>query len=364
MNINLDLLCDSSRKSFVLNENTPLNFGRLRTDHIFLMDYQDSNWLNPRIVPYDKLSVSPGCMAIHYGQSIFEGAKAFLHDDNHVYGFRIDQNFKRLNQSAEILSMPAIPIEMQLAGLRALIQVDKQWMPTQPGSSMYIRPFMFATDDDFAVRPSETYTFGIILSPSGSYYPNGISKAITLLISETYHRAVKGGTGNAKAAGNYAASLRAQSQAKQHGADQVLYLDSTNTYLEEVGAMNHFHITADNELIIPTFTDTILESITSRSILELSKVIQSEIGLVPNQQTIKKDAFLQGIDDKYILEAGGFGTAAVATSVGKYLLESGRSYTVGNGLVGTKTKQIYSLYNAIQQGKHSAPAGWLEKLSD
>ncbi|WP_417763387.1 branched-chain amino acid aminotransferase [Shewanella sp.] len=334
-----------------------VGFGRLRTDHMFLMDYYDGEWRDPRIVPYGPFELAPGAMALHYGQSIFEGAKAFMHDDGEIYAFRINKNAERLNRSADILCIPNIAEADQQQAIQALLDVDRLWFPMQDGACLYIRPFIFATEDRLSVSPSTRYTFCVVVSPSGAYYGKDLS-AIRLLISKKYHRAVPGGTGASKASGNYAASLRAGRAAAEAGAAQVLYLDSTNTYLEEAGAMNHFHILKDGTVIIPEFTDTILRSITSQSIIELAPTLGCDV----RQETIKLDDFIAGIEAGEIVEAGGFGTAAVVSPVGSYIFEDGRVVTVADGQVGANVKRIYDTYTAIQRGHHQAPTGWLQKV--
>ncbi|MGB0986862.1 MAG: branched-chain amino acid aminotransferase [Pseudoalteromonas spongiae] len=363
MNIDYQLLSPELRRTAPLEQCDNLGFGQQRTDHIFLMDYKDGQWIAPRIVPYQALQLAPGAMALHYGQSVFEGAKAFLHQDNEIYTFRLDKNCQRLNVSASILSMPSVPEDMQMSAIHALLDVERLWMPRANGASMYIRPFLFATEDNLSVRASNSYTYAVMLSPSGSYYPKGMTTSLKLLISNTYHRAVSGGTGAAKAAGNYAASLRAQKQAASFSADQVLYLDASNTYLEEVGAMNHFHITKSGHLVIPEFTDTILKSITSQSILALAARLSDELGLKPIQQKIALTDFLDDIKSGEIIEAGGFGTAAVTASVGHYILENGEHYTVGNGEIGELTLALHQFYSDMQQGRINAPSGWLQKVA-
>ena len=269
MEISLNLLPESERRHSVLKGMDSLPFGKLRCDHMFVMDYANKEWSNPRIVPYGDFSVPPGAIALHYGQAIFEGAKAFRHEDGEIYTFRFEKNAERLNRSADIMCMPHVPVDMQVQGLMRLLDIEREWCPTIPESSLYIRPFLFATEDALGVKPSDKFTYCIMLSPSGPYYAGGFNKTVTLLITEQFHRATPGGTGAAKAAGNYAASLRAQLFAQSKGAAQVLYLDASNTYLEEVGAMNHFHVMRDGSVVIPEFTDTILQSITSESVLEL-----------------------------------------------------------------------------------------------
>ncbi len=358
MNIAYLLKPKSQRRNEQLKPSQNLPFGQLRTDHMFIADYEDGKWQNARIVPYEPLSISPGAIALHYGQALFEGAKAFMHQDNEIYTFRIDKNATRLNRSAQILCMPSIDEEFQIKAIHALIDVDRLWFPLQEGASLYIRPFMFATEDSLGVHPSKSYRFAVILSPSGPYYPGGFTKPIRLLITKQFHRAVSGGTGESKAAGNYAASLRAGEFAKKFGASQVLYLDAQNKYIEEAGAMNHYHIEKDGTVVIPEFTDTILRSITSESIIEL----QASLSLKVIQKKVTLDEFIDKIKQKEIVEAGGFGTAAVVSPVGEYVFEDNSVLTVGDGNIGEYSKRIYNYYTGIQTGKIQAPNGWLKKV--
>jgi len=255
------------------------------------------------------------------------------------------------------MCMPNIPIKDQMQAIHALIDVDRGFCPSEKGESLYIRPFMFATEDSLGVKESSTYTFCVILSPSEAYYSNGFTNPIKLLISKYYHRAVSGGVGSAKAAGNYGASLRAARHAKSLGADQVLYMDSTNSYIEEAGSMNHFHI-IDGGLIFPNFTDTILKSITAQSMIE----INNKLGINVKQETITLDNFLEGLRTKDIIEAGGFGTAAGVTAVGAYILEDKSEIIVGDGNIGDVTRKMYDMLTGIQSGKITAPDGWLQKV--
>lgn len=361
MDFKYDLLPDSKRRQTPISDEYKdgfLSFGQLRSDHMFLMEYDDGVWKDARIVPYGPFQIAPGAIALHYGQSLFEGAKAFVHEDGEIYTWRVDKNAERLNRSGEILCMPPVPVDIQVEAIHRLIDVERKWCPNMDQASLYIRPFMFATEDAFGVRPSKKYIFSVLLSPSGPYYSGGFKEAITLLVTEKFHRAVPGGTGAAKAAGNYAASMRAAEYAHDKGAVQVLYLDSTNQYIEEVGSMNHFHITKDNKIVIPEFTDTILRSITSESIIELGK----ETGFDVVQERIKLDEFIKQVEAGEVVEAGGFGTAAVVSPVGKYIFDDGREVVVGNGKVGDKIKSIYEKYTKMQTGKAPAPEGWLKKV--
>ncbi len=355
MNIRYDLLPKAKRGTPPAKVE---DFGNLRTDHMFLMNYKDGAWQDPRIVPYGPIEMMPGAIALHYGQTIFEGAKAFMHADGELYAFRFDENAKRLNHSADVLMMPPADEALQMEGLCRLLDVERAWCPTEPESSMYIRPFIFATQDKLGVMPSNQYTYCIMLSPSGPYYKGGFSKAIRLLISSKYHRAVAGGTGTAKAGGNYAASLKPAAQAYKMGAQQVLYLDASNTYLEEAGAMNHYHVLKDGTFIIPAFNDSVLKSITSLSVLELAKTGK----IKARTETIALKDFLEGLKAGAITEAGGFGTAAVVSPVGSYLLEDGSVINVGDGQIGPHSRALYDLYTGMQTGRLPAPAGWLKKI--
>ncbi|MDR2050986.1 MAG: branched-chain amino acid aminotransferase [Deltaproteobacteria bacterium] len=333
-------------------------FGKIRTDHMFVADYRDGAWRDPRITPYGPFALPPGAACLHYGQTLFEGAKAFRHADGEVYVWRFDENMKRLNHSASVLMMPEVPEELQLEGLLRLIDLERGWCPEKPECSLYIRPLMFAVQDMLAVKPSKTYIFCIMLSPSGPYYAGGFDKAITLLITGRYHRAVSGGTGTAKCAGNYAASLRPAGHAANAGAEQVLYLDASNTYLEEAGSMNHFHVLADGTFVIPQFNDSVLRSITSLSVLELA----AQGRLRARQEKIALKNFVEGLRSGEIIEAGGLGTAAVISPVNRYLFEDGSSLIVGDGKIGRHSRDLYELYSRMQFGSVPAPEGWLRRV--
>lgn len=355
MEISYQLLDKSKRKT---PPSSVTSFGSIRTDHVFLADYADGLWQNARIAPYAPMPLYPGAMCLHYGQTIFEGAKAFRHADGELYLFRGDMNAKRLNHSAAVTMMPAFPEDLFMDGLMRLLDVDRAWCPKEPESSMYIRPFMFATEDHLGVRPSKKYTFCIMLSPSGPYYSGGFNHAVTLLITKKYHRAVSGGTGTAKTGGNYVASLVPAEYAYKHNASQVLYLDAANERLEEVGSMNHYHVMKDGTFIIPEFNDSILRSITSVSVLELAAQ-----GIIKaRQEVIHLDTFLNAIKSGDIIEAGGFGTAAVISPVNKYLMEDGSEITVGDGSIGKHSRALYELYTDIQNGRKPAPKGWLRQV--
>ena len=356
MKIRYQLKPAAVRRTAPFRPEGPLSFGQLRTDHMFLMDFVDGAWKDPRIVPYGPFAIDPGAVVLHYGQEIFEGAKAFKHADGEIYAFRIDQNAARLNRSAPGVCMPTIPVEDQVQAILALLDVERLWFPEQEGASLYIRPFMFGNQDSLGVKPSNRYVFCVFLSPSGPYYPAGFTKPIKLLISRRFHRAAPGGTGALKTGGNYAASLMAGEVAHEQGASQVLFLDTTDTFIEEAGAMNHFHVTRQGRLVIPSFTDSILRSITSESVLALGK---AALGVEVGQERIKLSEFLEGLRTGEITEAGGFGTAAVVSPVGAYVFEDGREAPVGTGAIGPVTRQVYEVVSGIQHGRRPAPVGWL-----
>ncbi len=356
MEIRYDLKPRSERRKAPFHPDGPLPFGQLRTDHMFLMDYEEGRWVDPRIVPYGPLSLPPGAVVLHYAQEIFEGAKAFLHDDGEIHAFRIDKNAARLNRSAGGVLIPPVPEDDQVQAVLSLLDVDRLWAPHQDGASLYIRPFVFGTQDSLGVKPSSTYTFCVFLSPSGPYYPAGFREPVKLLVTRRFHRAAPGGTGAFKTGGNYAASLMAGHVAHEHHASQVLFLDVTDTYIEEAGAMNHFHVTRDGELVIPTFTETILRSITSESVLQLG---ERHLGVKVKQARIPVEAFLDGIRSGAVSEAGGFGTAAVVSAVGSYVFDDATELRVGDGNIGPHTRKVYEVLTGIQRGKRPAPEGWL-----
>ena len=356
MNITYQLLDEAKRSSLPQNDTLP--FGALRTDHMFVAEYKNHEWQDARIIPYGPFELMPGAVVLHYGQCIFEGAKAFLHPDGEIYTFRTDQNISRFNHSAEILCMPEMPEDLFREGMTRLIDVERKWCPSIPESSLYVRPFMFGTQDTLGVKSSNSYIFCIMLSPSGPYYPGGFSKPVKLLITQKFHRAVSGGTGTAKCGGNYASSLRAADYAHSHGASQVLYLDASNQFIEEVGTMNHYHVLKDGTFIIPEFNDSILRSVTSISVLELA---QKGI-LKARTEHIRVDEFLNMVKSGEITEAGGLGTAAVVSPVGSYLLENGEEITVGDGSIGKHSRALYEMYSNMQIGKAPAPEGWLAQV--
>lgn len=360
MNIDYQLETGPKLRKTPFVPDGPLGFGKARSNHMFLMDFSEGQWHDARIVPYGPMpNIMPGAVCLQYGQEIFEGIKAFKHPDNELYTFRIMENARRLNHSADIMCMPHIPIEDQITAVHTLLDVDRLWYPDQEGAALYIRPFMIGTEDSVQVHESATYTFGVFLSPSGAYYPQGFNDTIPLLITKRFHRAVRGGTGSAKAGGNYGGTLRPAALAKSWGAKQVLYLDEANVFIEEAGAMNHYHVTRDGTVVIPEFTETILKSVTATSMIELS----DRLGHKVIQESITLDEFIDGVRSGDIVEAGGLGTGAGVAPVGRYIFDDGSEpIIVGNGKIGEVSRNMYDLLTGIQRGKLSAPKDWLQPV--
>lgn len=338
-----------------LEEN--LGFGKLFTNHMFIMDYKEGQgWHDPRIVPYGPISHDPAAMVFHYGQAVFEGMKAFRTENDDVVLFRPDQNAKRLNRSSERLSIPQIDEEFVVRAIQELVRVDAAWVPKKNGSSLYIRPFVIATEAILGVRPSMQYSFIIIMSPVDAYYDEGL-QPINILVESYYARSVQGGTGNAKVAGNYAASLKAQMLAKEHNCAQVLWLDAIEKkYLEEVGSMNVF-FKINGEVVTPSLSGSILEGITRGSIIHLLK----EWGIPVSERKISIDDIVKAHADGTLEEAFGTGTAAVVSPIGS-LLWNGTPMVVNHGEIGELVERLYTTITGIQSGKLPDTFGWLLKV--
>lgn len=353
------------RESFIPEGRLP--FGELRSDHLFLMDYSDGKWHSPRIVPYGPYPKWPG--ANQYGQAIFEGSKVFKHGDGELYGFRLEENVARQNHSARLACIPEIPEDDQMQAIEALADVDRLWFPLDKdgapldGASLYVRPYVEATEDFLGVRPSKEYLYGVFLSPSGSYYPEGFNSAVTFYLTNKFKRVGPKGMGSGKYAGNYGSSLLGIEAAHQLGAKQVLYTDVNDEFLEEAGSMNHYHVTSDGEIVIPEFTDTILRSITSRSFLDL----EDRLGHRVVQRRIRVKDFIKDLREGRITEAGGLGTAAVVSPIGQYIQDIDDQLppeiTVGNGEIGPVSRKKYELLTGIQTGRIVIPElDWLRKV--
>ena len=339
-------------------DESNLVFGDIFTDHMFVVDYKEGrDWFDPRIVPYGNFSIDPAAMSIHYGQEIFEGLKAYKAGDGSIYLFRPEENIKRFNRSAARMCMPEVDIDMFMDGLKKLILVEQDWIPGSDGTSLYIRPAMFATEPHLGVRPAKEYIAFVILCPVGAYYKEGLSP-IKIYVEDKYVRASVGGTGEAKTAGNYAASLLAAEEAKEKGFTQVLWLDAADRkYIEEVGTMNMFFIIND-EVITAPLAGSVLPGITRDSAIQVIK----SWGMKVSERSLSIDEVITASQDGSLTEAFGTGTAAVISPVGQ-ITYKGEDHVVAGGGMGQLSQKLYDEIVAIQYGKKDDPFGWRIKIN-
>lgn len=330
-----------------------LGFGRSFTDHMFIMNYTEGKgWHDPRIVPYAPFVLEPSCMVFHYGQETFEGMKAYLRADGDIQLFRPKDNFRRMNDSDARLCIPELDVDFCVEAVKTLLKVDRDWMPTEPGTSMYIRPFVIATDPHLGVHASKTYIFAIILSPSGAYYTGGLAP-VKIYVETEDVRAVRGGTGEAKTGGNYSASIRAQERAGSRGYEQVLWLDGVERkYIEEVGAMNVF-FKIDGTVVTPALVGSILPGITRRSCIELLK----KHNIPVEERRLSLEELKNAARDGRLEEAFGSGTAAVISPIGELAWE-GEKFTINGGKIGKVSQWLYDTLTDLQWGRSEDPFGW------
>ncbi len=333
-------------------EDSQLGFGNFFTDYMFNLDYnKEEGWHNPRIEPYAPLALEPSTMVLHYGQTIFEGLKAYRTEAGAIQLFRPLDNFKRLNRSAQRLCIPTLDEHFLMQALKELLRIERHWVPAEPGTSLYIRPTIIATDPYLGLRSSHTYRFFIILSPVGAYYPEGFNP-VKIWVTPNYVRAVRGGLGEAKTAGNYAASLYATNLANADGYTQVMWLDGVELkYIEEVGSMNIFFL-IDNEIITPKLTGSILAGITRDSVIQLAK----HWGYKITERRILIEEIYKAHESGTLQEVFGSGTAAIISPVGKIKYNE-QEITIGDGKNTFATKLFHQLMN-IQYGKADDPFGW------
>ena len=331
----------------------PLGFGQYFTDHMFCMDYSEGQgWHQPRIIPFQDLSISPAARVFHYGQEMFEGLKAYKSQSGKIYLFRPEKNGERTNETNRRLCMPELPVEDFVEAIRTLVKLDADWIPGDPGTSLYIRPFIIATEANLGVYPSKTYLFAIILSPSGAYFKSGFNPA-SIWVEDTYVRAVKGGVGFAKTGGNYAASLVAQKKAAEEGYAQVLWLDGIERkYVEEVGAMNIF-FKIDGKIVTPMLSSSILPGVTRDSVIILCR----SWGLEVEERLISIDEIVAAQKSGHLEEAFATGTAAVITPIGKLGFKDD-AMVIGNGEAGHFSKKLYDTITGIQIGELADDFGW------
>ncbi|WP_209122677.1 branched-chain amino acid aminotransferase [Alkalihalobacillus sp. BA299] len=347
----LTIIENTNRKPRLADDQ--LAFGKQFTDHMFVMDYSiDVGWHDPRVIPYEPITLDPAAMIFHYGQTVFEGLKAYRTEDERILLFRPEKNFQRLNRSSDRLSIPTLDEELVLSYLQELLRIDQDWIPTTEGYSLYIRPFIIATEPNLSLAPSGTYQFYIILSPVGSYYREGINP-VKIFVEEEFTRAVRGGTGMAKTAGNYSAAYIAQQRATEKGFSQVLWLDGVEKkFIEEVGSMNVF-FKINGEVVTPKLNGSILEGITRLSIIELLKDWQIPVV----ERRISIEEIFQAHEEGRLEEVFGTGTAAVVSPVGELTWNS-RQITINNKQTGELAKKLYDTLTGIQTGKQNDPYGW------
>jgi branched-chain amino acid aminotransferase len=334
-----------------------LTFGTHFSDHMFLMEYNPSEgWHSPRIEAYHALRLEPSALCFHYGQTIFEGLKAYRNERDEVYLFRWRKNIERMNHSAQRLCMPEMDIGLVGEALHDLVLMDRDWIPQEFGASLYIRPVMIATEQVVGMRASSQYLFYIIASPVGPYSAKGFSP-VNIWVSDTDVRAARGGTGDAKAGGNYGGSLRAQKEAKEKGYDQVLWLDAQEMrYVEEVGTMNIFFM-MDGELYTPPLNGTILPGVTRDSVIQLAQ----SWGIPVHERPIAIDEVFKAIDSGRMQEVFGTGTAVVIAPVGSMSFR-GQERRIGQGGVGSLAQRLYRYLLSLQRGDEADPFGWVERV--
>ena len=336
-------------------ENLP--FGKYFSDHMFVMDYTEGKgWHDARIVPYGPIALDPSAMVFHYAQEIFEGLKAYKAKDGHVRLFRPKKNFERMNISCERIAIPQIDVDFCVEALKQLVELDRDWIPKQEGASLYIRPFIIATDEYLGVRPSSTYKFMIICSPSGLYYPEGLDP-VKIYVEDNYVRTVRGGTGFTKTGGNYAGSIKAQVIAHERGYSQVLWLDGVEQkYIEEVGSMNIF-FKIDGEVVTPMLNGSILSGITRMSTIELLK----KWGIPVSERKISIQEVYDAYQTGKLEECFGTGTAAIISPVGELRWDE-HVMTINNNQIGEITQRIFDTITGIQTGTIDDEMNWVIKV--
>jgi branched-chain amino acid aminotransferase len=332
---------------------TNLVFGRTISDHMFVAEYRDGQWQNLRIVPYGDMALSPATAALHYGQAIFEGMKAYKNDAGEVLTFRARDNWARFNRSAERMCMPTVPEEVFMGGLTELLRLDAGWVPSQPGSSLYIRPYMFATDAYLGVRPSDSYLFIIFTGPVGTYYAN----PPRVKIETTYIRAAEGGVGAAKCAGNYAASLYPAKLAQQEGYDQLIWTDARDhAFVEESGTMNVMFM-IDGKLVTPAVSDTILDGITRRSIVEIAR----HWGVPVEERRVPVAEVIDALKAGRLEAAFGAGTAVVVSPFAVIGYE-GTNYDLPPVEESSFVAKVRDFLTDLRTGKVEDVFGWTQKI--
>ncbi|MCM1055254.1 MAG: branched-chain amino acid aminotransferase [Bacteroides sp.] len=338
-------------------DQAKLGFGNYYTDHMFIMNYDEGEgWHDPRIVPYGPFSLDPAAMVLHYAQEIFEGLKAYRTAEGKIQLFRPEKNMARMNLSCERLCIPLIDEDFAIKAIKTLVKIDEDWIPTEEGTSLYIRPYIFAVDPHVGVHAAKHLIFAIILSPVGAYYPDGIAP-VKIFVEQKYVRAVAGGTGFTKAGANYAISLKGQEEAEKQGYVQTLWLDGVERkYVEEVGSMNVFFIIGD-EVVTPALVGSILGGITRMSIIEL---LRSK-GYTVNERRLSVDELVDAHRSGRLKEAFGTGTAAVISPIGE-LKYGDLVMEVNGGKIGETSQMLYDTLTGIQWGRIPDTMGWIQTV--
>ncbi|WP_131538447.1 branched-chain amino acid aminotransferase [Pedobacter nototheniae] len=326
-----------------------LPFGKVFTDHMFVADYEDGEWKNLQILPYGPIPMSPAISALHYGQAIFEGLKAYRQPNGQISVFRANKNFERFNKSATRMSMPTVPEEIFMQGLAALINIDEKWVPSQEDYALYIRPVMYATDPYLGVRASDTYKFVLLTTPTGPYY----SKALKVKIETEFTRADEGGVGYAKTAGNYARSLYPFEEAKKEGYDQLIWTDSvTHEFIEEAGTANLIFV-INGKLVTPSVRSTVLDGVTRDTIIQLAK----QQGVEVEERRVSVKEVIEGIENGTLTEAFAAGTAATVTQIGEIGYQ-GKTYQLTDSATRNVSNGIAKKLNDIRYGLAPDEFGW------
>lgn len=326
-----------------------LPFGKVFTDHMFLCDYEDGQWINPRIVPYGPIPMSPAISALHYGQAIFEGIKAYRQPNGSISVFRGDKNFARFNKSARRMAMAEVPEEIFMQGIAKLIEVDEKWVPAQDDFALYIRPVLYATDPYLGVKPSDSYTFAILTTPTGKYY----SKALKIKVETEFTRADDGGVGFAKTAGNYARSLFPFEVARKEGFDQLIWTDAqTHEFIEEAGTANLMFV-INGKLVTPAVRTTVLDGVTRDTIIQLAKAAGIEV----EERRVSVKEVVEGIENGSLTEAFAAGTAATVTHIGELGYE-GKIYKLTDPETRSISNGIAKKLNDIKYGLTEDTFGW------
>jgi branched-chain amino acid aminotransferase len=342
-------IAKAAESRLTVTDFSQLPFGKVFSDHMFLAEYEDGKWGNLQVLPYGPILMSPAISALHYGQAIFEGMKAYRQADNRISVFRPEKNFERFNKSATRMSMPEIPRDIFMQGIAALIEVDERWVPAQDGYSLYIRPVMFATDPYLGVKPSDKYTFALLTTPTGPYY----SKALKVKIETEYTRADDGGVGYAKTAGNYARSLYPFAEAQKEGFDQLIWTDSqAHEYIEEAGTANLIFV-IDGKLVTPSVRSTVLDGITRDTIIQLAK----KAGIEVEERRVSVKEVIEGIESGRLTDAFAAGTAATVTPIGEIGYQ-GKTYKLTDPSTRTISAGIAKTLNDIRYGLSADEFGW------